>query len=237
MQRTPPRHLAPTERTRSQTRDHLLVESLLALVAIVLTGIIVFGPLLPEASVAARLPNLLPPAPTTTRTEPSGTASRPAPVPAKGNLLVDPSVEAGTAGVQALGGTSLERVGDARQGSWAVRLAGGSERLAGIALVDVTRLKPRSMYVATAWVRASQPAATVQVHLVETRSGERFAVDTAGAVVGDDEWRRLEVAHIAKRPGAALSLEIVSPDLENGLSVLVDDLSIQAKPGSFLAGP
>ena len=83
MQRTPPRHLAPPPRTRARAREHLLVESILAVVAIGLTTAILIGSLLdrPESS-AARLPNLLPPAPTTTRaaaTTPSPASSRPAP--------------------------------------------------------------------------------------------------------------------------------------------------------------
>ena len=80
MQRTPPRHLAPPQRPRPRARDHLLVESILALVAIGLTTAIMIGTLLdrPESS-AARLPNLLPPAPTTTRaaaTTPTPSSSR-----------------------------------------------------------------------------------------------------------------------------------------------------------------
>ena len=46
MQRTPPRHLAPPQRTRPKARDHLLVESILALVAIGLTTAIMIGTLL-----------------------------------------------------------------------------------------------------------------------------------------------------------------------------------------------
>jgi uncharacterized SAM-binding protein YcdF (DUF218 family) len=82
MQRTPPRHLAPPRQNRSRPREHLLLEGLLALLAIGLTTVILVGSLLdrPESS-AARLPNLLPPAPTTTRaaaTVPSPESTRPA---------------------------------------------------------------------------------------------------------------------------------------------------------------
>src|SRR5919199_1775612 len=93
MQRTPPRHLAPPARTRPRARDHLLAESILALAAIGITTVILVGSLLdrPESS-AARLPNLLPPAPTTTRaaaTTPSPASTRPAAPPDDGNLLAE----------------------------------------------------------------------------------------------------------------------------------------------------
>ena len=77
MQRTPPRHLAPPQRTRARARDHLLVESILAVVAIGLTTAILIGSLLerPE-SISAILPYLRPPAPNTTRA--AGTTRSPA---------------------------------------------------------------------------------------------------------------------------------------------------------------
>ena len=46
MQRTPPRHLAPPSRPRPRARDHLLAESILALVAIGITTVILIGSLL-----------------------------------------------------------------------------------------------------------------------------------------------------------------------------------------------
>ena len=114
MQRTPPRHLAPPPRTRPRAREHLLVESILALVAIGLTTVILLSSLLnrPESS-AARLPNLLPPAPTTTRaaaTTPSPASTRPASKPNDGNLLADAGFEAGVSGWSAVGKAGLERV-------------------------------------------------------------------------------------------------------------------------------
>jgi hypothetical protein len=237
MQRTPPRHLAPPIRSRPRARDHLLVESILAMVAIVLTTAIVIGSLMdrPESS-AARLPNLRPPAPapTTSRAAASTTPQRRvADGAAKGNLLTDPGFEAGLAGWRALGGTLLERVGEAREGSWAVRLARGP----GITLAEVTKAKRDKAYVATAWVRASQPGTTIQVNLYESLGGKRFAVDTVGAVVGETGWQRLEVAHDAHRAGATVAVEILAPDLTGGSSVLVDDLAIQAKAAPFMSAP
>jgi Carbohydrate binding domain len=235
MQRTPPRHLAPPPRTRARPRDHLLVEAILALVAIGLTTVILIGSMLdrPESS-AARLPNLLPPAPTTTRaaatTDPP--AGRPAP-PDDANLLSDAGFEAGLAPWRAVGGTSLERVGDGRDGGWALRLAPGRSRAAGVIHPQVTTLQKGRRYDATAWVRASRPGVEVQVNLLELRGGKRFAVDTVGAVATPGQWQRLEVSHDAHRPGATLAVEILAPTLTGGTSLLVDDLAIRASSSSM----
>jgi hypothetical protein len=236
MQRTPPRHLAPPSRTRPQARDHLLAESILALVAIGITTVILVGSLIdrPESS-AARLPNLLPPAPTTTRaaaTVPSP-ASRPAPEPDDGNLLADPGFEAGLDGWQAVGRAGLERVGERRQGSWALRLSRGSTSWPGARHPEVTRLKAGKRYEATAWVLTGRPGVEVQVNLFELRGGKRFAVDTVGAVVKAGRWQLLEVSHDAHRPGASLAVEIIAPNLAGGTSLLVDDLAVHATPMSM----
>jgi hypothetical protein len=234
MQRTPPRHLAPAPRPRA--RDHLLVEAILALVAIGITTVILIGSMLdrPESS-AARLPNLLPPAPTTTRaaaTVPSP-ASRPAPAPDDGNLLTDAGFEGGLAPWRAVGGSGLERVIDGRQGSWALRLTRGRSRHPGVVHPEVTTLRKGKRYEATAWVLASRPGVEVQVNLLELRAGKRYAVDTVGAVTKAGEWQRLEVSHDVHRPGATLAVEILAPTLTGGSSLLVDDLAIHATSSSM----
>ena len=234
MQRTPPRHLAPAPRPRA--RDHLLVEAILALVAIGITTVILIGSMLdrPESS-AARLPNLLPPAPTTTRaaaTVPSP-ASRPAPAPDDGNLLTDAGFEGGLAPWRAVGGSDLRRVVDGRQGSWALRLTRGQSRRPGVVHPAVATLEKGKRYDATAWVRASRPGVEVQVNLLELRGGKRFAVDTVGGFTRAGEWQRLEVSHDAHRPGATLAVEILAPTLTGGTSLLVDDLAIHATSSSM----
>jgi hypothetical protein len=236
MQRTPPRHLAPAPRPRA--RDHLLVEAILALVAIGITTVILIGSMLdrPESS-AARLPNLLPPAPTTTRaaaTVPSP-ASRPAPAPDDGNLLTDAGFEGGLAPWRAVGGSDLQRVVDGRQGSWALRLTRGQSRRPGVVHPAVATLEKSKRYDATAWVRASRPGVEVQVNLLELRGGKRFAVDTVGGFTRAGEWQRLEVSHDAHRPGATLAVEILAPTLSRGKSLLVDDLAIRATSATMSA--
>jgi hypothetical protein len=230
MQRTPPRHLAPPSRPRPKARDHLLAESILALVAIGITTVILIGSLLdrPESS-AARLPNLLPPAPTTTRvaTIPSPASTRPAPDPDDGNLLADPGFEAGLAGWRPVARAGLDRAPDGRRGGWALRLTRGSTRQPGLVHPEVTVLKDRR-YEAAVWFRASRPGVEVEVNLFELRGGKRFAVDTVGAVATAGAWQRLDVSHDTHRKGAVLALEILAPNLQSGTDLLVDDLAVRA---------
>ena len=234
MQRTPPRHLAPPSRTRprARARDHLLAESILALVAIGITTVILIGSLLdrPESS-AARLPNLLPPAPTTTRaaaTIPSPASTRPAPEPDDGNLLADPGFEAGLAGWRPVGKAGLERAPDGRRGGWALHLTRGSARPPGLVHPEVTILKVDRRYEAAVWFRSDKPGVEVQVNLFELRGGRRFAVDTVGAVAAAGAWQRLDVSHDAHRKGAVLAVEILAPNLKLGTDLLVDDLAVRA---------
>src|SRR5829696_9974186 len=161
MQRTPPRHLAPPSRARPRARDHLLAESILALVAIGITTVILIGSMLdrPESS-AARLPNLLPPAPTTTRaaaTIPNPASSRPAPAPDDGNLLTDAGFEAGLGGWRPIGKAGLERVDQRREGSWALRMTRGSSRQPGALHAEVATMRDGKRYEAAVWFRASHP--------------------------------------------------------------------------------
>ena len=233
LQRTPPRHLAPPVRIHTRARDHLLVESVLALVAIVIASVIVVGAMLdrPESS-AARLPNLLPPAPTTTRVAPAASS----PATATASPLADPGFEAGLEGWRTLGGAALERVGGAREGDWAAQLTRGSARWPGLSRSGILKVRTRHVYHGTVWVRATRPGTTVQLNLFEVLGGRRFAVDTVGAVVGDG-WRRLEVAHEGHRAGAQLAVEILAPDLAGGTQLLVDDLGIEGKPGTSITAP
>jgi len=240
MQRTPPRHLAPPVRVHSRARDHLLVESILAMVAIVITTAIVIGSLLDrQESSAARLPNLLPPAPTTTRvaaaaTNPATPAAGPA---AKGGApLANAGFEVGLMGWRTLGDAGFERVGGAREGDWAAQLTRGSARSPGLSFAGILKVQTRHVYHGTVWVRASQPGSTVQVNLFEVLGGKRFAVDTVGAVAGG-RWQRLEVAHEGHRAGAMLAVEILSPDLAGDSRLLVDDLGIMGKAGTSITTP
>jgi hypothetical protein len=235
MQRTPPRHLAPPVRDRSRARDHLLVESVLAMVAIVITTTIVIGALLDrQESSAARLPNLLPPAPTTTRAAAAADPATPAAGPAaKAGPAANHGFEAGLTGWRVLGDAGLERVGEAREGDWAALLTRGSASWPGLSLADILEVRTRHVYRGTIWVRASNPGTTVQVNLFEVTGGRRFSVDTVGAVV-DGTWRRLEVEHEGHRAGAMLAVEVLAPDLAGGAQLVVDGLGIRARAGTSI---
>jgi hypothetical protein len=237
MQRTPPRHLAPPPRTRPRAREHLLVESILALVAIGLTTVILLSSLLdrPESS-AARLPNLLPPAPTTTRaaaTTPSPASTRPAARSDDGNLLADAGFESGVSGWSAVGKAGLERVEEGRSGDWGLRMTRGSSRRPGALHNQVASLKAGKRYEASVWVLASRPRVEVEVNLFELRGGRRFAVDTIGTVVTAGQWQRLDVSHDTHRPGATLAVELLAPTLASGTNLLVDDLAVRATSSSM----
>jgi Carbohydrate binding domain len=225
MQRTPPRHLAPQHRPRTRARDHLLAESLLAMVAIALTTALVIGSVVdrPDSSTVARLPHLPPPPPTTART-----------AGPDGNLVGDPSFEAGLAGWTALGGARLGRVDDARSGGWSASVAGGG-KAPGMTLAALTAIQADKAYTATVWLRASRPSTTVQVNLVEVRGGRRYATDTGGTVLTGPGWQRLEVVHQVHEPGSRLAVEVLAPGLPGGSSLLVDDLAVVAKTASFMS--
>jgi hypothetical protein len=238
MLRTPPRHLAPPVRVRPPTRNHMPVESVLALAAIVLTAAIVAGSMLDrQQSSAARLPNLSPPAPTTTRaaavaTSPATAVASPV---ARGNPIANPGFEAGLTGWRPLGGTGVERVDGAREGDWAAQLTRGSAKLPGLLLADILRVRTHHVYHATLWVRAAQPGTAVRLNLFEVLGGRRSSVDTAAAVAGG-RWQRLEVRHEGGRGGAALAVEVLAPGLAGGSRLLVDDLVIGARAGVSGAG-
>ena len=151
------------------------------------------------------------------------------------NLLPDGGFEAGLAGWQPVGGAGLERVADAREGGWAVRLTGGTSAEPGLAAPRVVRCRAMRAYAATVWVRASAPGTVVQVNLLEHAHGARMAVDAVGGVLPDTGWHQLQVVHPVHRPGANLALEVLAPGLPAAASVLVDDVRVAAKSASFMS--
>lgn len=235
MQRTPPRHLAaPPPRPLARARDHLLAESILAMIAIALTTALVIGSLVDRSGsgTVARLPNLPPMPPPTTARAAAATQAPTAASPA-GNLLADPGFELGVDGWAALGGARVGRVAGGRSGQWAASFAGGGH-MPGVALPNVTSIKAHKSYAATVWVRSSRPGVTVQLNVLEYVNGRRYATDTGGAVLGSG-WERLEVAHATHRPGSRLGLEILAPGLPGGTNVLLDDLAVIIEKASFMS--
>jgi hypothetical protein len=150
---------------------------------------------------------------------------------AGGNLLDDPSFEAGLGRWRAGPGTRLARVAGARSGAWAASLAAGGASAAAMGIGEAGRCQARRQYAVTVWLRASHPGTLVRVDLGEASGGRRHAVDTAGAVLGGRGWQPLEVRHVTHRPGAALAIEIAAVQLPAGGQVLVDDLTLRESAG------
>ena len=92
--------------------------------------------------------------------------------------------------------------------------------------VDSPQIGQLSRYVRE-WEAGPDDTAP-EVNLFELRGGQRFAVDTVGAVAGAGRWQRLDVSHDTHRPGATLALEILAPTLRRGTTLLVDDLTVRA---------
>lgn len=202
---------------------------LLAAVAIVLTVAI----LLSELSILATsrpAGGRRPPRAASTAT--SGTSSpRPPVLRATGNLLDDPSFEAGLGRWQASDGAHLTRVSGGRSRSWAASLASGISTSPSMAIHNVRRCQTGKAYAVTVWLRASKPGALIRIGLVEESHGRRYAADTAGAVLGGQRWEPLEVIHVTHKSGAALAIE-VAVELPADVTVFVDDLELRVTKAS-----
>jgi hypothetical protein len=101
-----------------------------------------------------------------------------------------------------------------------------------MAIPDVRRCQTGKAYAVTVWLRASKPGALLRVDLVEESHGRRYAVDTAGAVLGGQRWERLEVLHVTHRSGAALAIEVAAVELPADGTIFVDDLELRATKAS-----
>jgi hypothetical protein len=232
--RHPPRHLAAPRRSRTDAREHVVGEWLLAAIAIVLTTAVVIGSLFNRSDSGQDVPATDPPAAApTTAAAPTSTVApgRPA---SGGNLAADPGFEVGLAGWRPIGGARIERTTPARGGRWAAGLTATGAADQGMALVEVLRCLAGRSYAATIWVQASRPDALLQVNLLEVVAGKRYAVDTVGAVLSDRRWQRVEVVHLAHRPGATLALELVLPRGSPRSTILVDDLEVMVHKASFM---
>jgi hypothetical protein len=232
--RRPPRHLAQPWRSRTGAREHLIAEWLLAAVAIVLTTAVVISSLLNRPGSQEAVPVMDPPAAAPTTTAAPNSTVDATPAARNSNLVVDPGFEAGLVGWRPIGGTRIERASTARGGRWAASFTASGAADQGMALAKVLRCQPNRSYAATIWVQASRPDILVQLNLLEYVGGGRYAIDTVGAVVQDHQWQRVEVAHLAHRPGAALAVEVVLPRGSPWSTVLVDDLQVVAHKASFM---
>jgi hypothetical protein len=216
-------------------REHYAAELILAAVAIVLTaGVVVSSMFTRPRSHEAPSTTDPPAAAPSTAAAPTSTV----PVqprtsnPASG---VQVGFEADLAGWRPIGAARIQRDPQARQGRWAARFTGSGAGDQGMALPTVLRCKKGRTYAASVWVRADRPGTLMEVNLLEVVGGRRYATDSVGAVLEGGGWQRVEVAHLAHRPGAALAVEVVLPRGSPRASVLVDELEVTVHKASFMS--
>ena len=216
----PPRHLAAVRRSRTDAREHLVAEWLLAAVAIVLTTVVVVSHMLGHGDRSDPGPaSPAGPAPPATGRPPTAAPPNAAP----------PVATPARAGWGGIGGARVEQAaagpGQARAGFTA---SGRADQ--GMALATPRRCVLGRVYAATVRLRASRPATLVTVTLLELAGGRRGASDTAGAVLAGGGWQAVEVVHEGQRPGAGLAVEVVIPRGSPPATVQVAGLEVTGHP-------
>jgi hypothetical protein len=205
-----PRHLSAARRSRTDPREHVVAELVLAGVAMALTIAVVVSSMLGR-------PGSPEPAP-----DPPATSARPA-------ATSPPVATPAPASWRAIGGARVERAAPATAGRVAAGFTAVGAGDQGIALAELLRCAKGRNYAVTVRLRASQPEAVVQVTALELAGGRRLAADTVGAVLLDRRWQRVEVTHDAHLPGAALALEVVLPRGSPRATVELDGLEVVAR--------
>jgi hypothetical protein len=205
-----PRHLTAARRSRTDPREHVVAELVLAAVAMVLTIAVVVSSMFGRPDQA--------------EPDPPATSTRPA--------TTSPPVTTPTpAAWRAIGGARVEGAAPATAGRVAAGFTAVGAGDQGIALAELLRCAKGRNYAVTVRLRASQPEAVVQVTVLELAADRRLAADTVGAVLLDRRWQRVEVTHDAHLPGAALALEVVLPRGSPRATVELDGLEVVARRG------
>lgn len=199
-----PRHLSAARRSRTDPREHVVAELVLAAVAMVLTIAVVVSSMFGRPDPA--------------EPDPPATSARPA-------TTAPPVTTPTSTAWRAIGGARVERAAPAAAAGFTAIGAGDQ----GIALAELLRCAKGRNYAVTVRLRASQPEAVVQVTVLELADGRRLAADTVGAVLLDRRWQRVEVTHDAHLPGAALALEVVLPRGSPRATVELDGLEVVAR--------
>ena len=205
-----PRHLSAARRSRTDPREHVVAELVLAAVAMVLTIAVV------ASSMFGR--------PDQAEPDPPATSARPV-------TTSPPVTTPGPTAWRAIGGARVERAAPATAGRVAAGFTAVGAGDQGIALAELLRCAKGRNYAVTVRLRASQPEAVVQVTVLELAGDRRLAADTVGAVLLDRRWQRVEVTHDAHLPGAALALEVVLPRGSPRATVELDGLEVVARRG------
>jgi hypothetical protein len=203
-----PRHLSAARRSRTDPREHVVAELVLAAVAMVLTIAVVVSSMFGRPDPA--------------EPDPPATSARPA-------TTAPPVTTPASTAWRAIGGARVERAAPATAGRVAAGFTAVGAGDQGIALAELLRCAKGRNYAVTVRLRANQPEAVVQVTVLELAGGRRLAADTVGAVLLDRRWQRVEVTHDAHLPGAALALEVVLPRGSPRATVEVDGLEVVAR--------
>jgi hypothetical protein len=155
-------------------------------------------------------------------------STRPTVTNVPGNLVRNAGFEAGLTGWQPIGGARVDLADAAHEGGFGIRLTRGSAPNPGVAYPTVTPTEAKgAMYLATAWVRASTPGLTGEIHLLEYVKGQRFAIFRSGLDLRDTRWHCLQVAQAVHVKGSTLGLELVAPGLPASDDLLVDDVTVR----------
>jgi hypothetical protein len=217
-------------------REHFVAEWILAAVAIVLTAGVVVSSMFTRPS-SQEAPSATDPPAAAPSTAAAPTSTVPVtPRPSNPASGVEVGFEADLAGWRPIGAARIQRDPQARQGRWAARFTGSGSADQGMALPAVLRCKKGRTYAASVWVRADRPGTLVEVNLLEVVGGRPYATDSVGAVLEAGGWQRVEVAHLAHRPGATLAVEVVLPRGSPRASILVDELEVTVHKASFMSG-
>jgi hypothetical protein len=240
-----PRHL--TSRPPRE-RGAVLGQFLLIAITVVIGGLLAMAvtrhgdpaatetPVAPEASSqpTSPPPTAGTPATAPAKAAPSGgaTSSSGTPAVGGGNLLANPSFEAGLDGWSALGGAKLDLADDSREGSLALSLTSGAGAAPGVTSRRVAESETHRSYTASAWVKAVRRGTTAELNLVEYVGAQRLSADTSGAVVAGGRWQRLDVRHVTHRAGSELAVEVVAPSLPQRTTLAVDALDVRLGPAS-----
>jgi len=216
-------------------REHYVAELILAAVAILLTaGVVVSSMFSRPSSHEAPSATDRPAAAPSTAAAPTSTVQV-TPRTSNPASMIRVGFEAGLAGWRPIGAARIQRDPGARRGRWAARFTGSGSADQGMALPAALRCKLGKAYAASVWVRADRPGTLVEVNLLEVVGGKRYATDSIGAVLEPGDWQRVEVAHLAHRPGATLAVEVVLPRGSPPASVLVDELEVTVHKASFMS--
>jgi hypothetical protein len=226
-----PRHLAGPRTSARATRNRAAAVTLGILLLLVLAvtisrAVSALGSRSRERPPAAAAPTTGPPASPPTRAAP-GSATPTTTTPPE-NLVGNSGFETGVHGWRPIGGGRIDLVQIAHEGNSGIRLTGGSARDPGVAYPAVTTTRAKgSMYVASAWVRPSQPGQTGEIRLLEYVGGQRFATFRSGLRLDDSGWHRLQVAQLVHAKGSTLAVEVVAPRLSRHASLAIDDVTVR----------